>query len=845
MTLIEFSFKRVKMFKAQKKANLYAILIILIVFMPFTAMGYMVFGNSGNISLMASDGAIKNPNHINIDSNGVNAIPIERRLEELGLPEIWFDHFNEKNSTAEVFDPTKYDTFVFNALDNRETIVNSDEILFNLNNSPNAGSKQSGGGNGGDLAISGGQLLDPPEFGILGTNMWNESLTTGTKSVFGSDDRTKITDTTEFPYRTVVKLYMTFGGNNYIGSGAMIDGKHVLTAGHCVYDSEHGWAESITIVPAKNGPTQPFGSASWTRLRTLRGWVNDQSSEYDLAVITLDKDYGTSIGWMGRITRDPDSSLYSGTIHTAGYPGDLDSGEYMYYCSSQNGWADENNHFFYLDVMGGQSGSPTWTIYNSDPYILSVVAYSSTYYNFGTRLNRYNYFLINNWLEADAGGVDKPDLWHNEFGSASIDDTMIGFDDRTLGITLDINNLGTADANNVEVFYYASTNDIISTSDYFIGKDTLAGTIVYQWCVTSWYYAEFDPAIIPSGNYYIGYIIDKDSKIDEFDEDNNKGLVSTQRVLVDFEYPENPTYCSVTNYFIDNNTWTNKWDPEFLWDGAYDYYSGIAGYYCYFGTTPNGTSYYLTSENSYTENVYTDGTYYLRISTKDKADNCANFTTLFVYKYDGTPPENPTSCDQVLGDTQSNIAQSKVSDPIFVWEDANDSSSGIKGYYVYFGPNSDGYSYYFTQDNKYYADPLTSSGTYYLRVNTLDNAGNEAGWTTLYVFIYKKPISVGLILMLSIGGVAGAIGSFLMLKYVKKRRGSRTFDNIFPDKSDGDDSISYSDTEEKDYAEFFGNTEFMDFTEYENNGPSNDSETTKPSENQQVDEYDWDDDWFS
>jgi len=55
-------------------------------------------------------------------------------------------------------------------------------------------------------------------------------------SIFGADDRVRITPTTSYPWRTIVKLRMEFPSGYYMGTGFLIDGDHVLTAGHCVYD---------------------------------------------------------------------------------------------------------------------------------------------------------------------------------------------------------------------------------------------------------------------------------------------------------------------------------------------------------------------------------------------------------------------------------------------------------------------------------------------------------------------------------------------------------------------------------------------------------------------------------
>lgn len=57
-------------------------------------------------------------------------------------------------------------------------------------------------------------------------------------SIVGSDDRVKVTRTTDGQWRNTVRL-LIYGsdGKNYLGSGFMIGPNSVATSGHCVYNT--------------------------------------------------------------------------------------------------------------------------------------------------------------------------------------------------------------------------------------------------------------------------------------------------------------------------------------------------------------------------------------------------------------------------------------------------------------------------------------------------------------------------------------------------------------------------------------------------------------------------------
>jgi Trypsin len=80
--------------------------------------------------------------------------------------------------------------------------------------------------------------------------------------VFGADDRQLKNPATSFPFRAVASLIIRFPFSPILVrnscTGFFIGSKHVLTAGHCVFDLvQGGWPTSVTVTPGL-GTTPPF-----------------------------------------------------------------------------------------------------------------------------------------------------------------------------------------------------------------------------------------------------------------------------------------------------------------------------------------------------------------------------------------------------------------------------------------------------------------------------------------------------------------------------------------------------------------------------------------------------------
>jgi V8-like Glu-specific endopeptidase len=360
------------------------------------------------------------------------------------------------------------------------------------------------------------------------------------ETVFPPDDRVRVTPTTSYPWRTICKLYMTAAdGTQWMASGAIIDNFHILTAGHCVYMVNNGgWISQMEVIPAFDNGVMPVYHAYVTYMRTYTGWTQSQMPEHDWAVCTLDRNVGWYTGWMGRITASSSNSIYTGIVNTAGYPGDLSSGLCMYHDADYGNGASEYNHWYFMDTYGGQSGSPVWVYYSStgERYIATVHAYGGSLPdgNFGTRLNQDKFDRIISWLSSDNPPTDKPDLTDDGQAWSGFSPTTVTRGQTYFSVWNDVRNLGTASSGGFYVYYYASTNTIISASDYLIGTCYVSTVGAFTWKDSQW--SGTFPSSVPAGTYWVGWIIDATYAISEFDESNNIAYKTAYQLTVKTSY---------------------------------------------------------------------------------------------------------------------------------------------------------------------------------------------------------------------------------------------------------------------------------------------------------------------
>ncbi|MEH2213544.1 trypsin-like serine protease [Nostoc sp.] len=391
-------------------------------------------------------------------------------------------------------------------------------------------------------------------------------------SIFSPDGRTKVSDTTTFPFSAIGKMRIHWKGPDGVidtaddiilnGSGTMISPYHFLTAGHSVYDTRYGgWADKIEVMLGSKGNIiagtnradyEYYSEAKSVYTRSFEGWTQgDQTKsetfQYDIGLVTLDRNIGNFTGWFNY---GYDDNLSSGTLmNVTGYPSDkFDSnsdGKFDNYDMwTQSGKITSTTDSILrsneLDILPGNSGGPLW-VNNSNtnkPTIYGVASNETTtnntpLYNEFARITSTRYNEIKNWIDEDTATrqpTDKADLvdsdvWFNTtLGSFSNNNIQYG---ENFSITVYPRNNGTAATGTFSVSFYASTDTNITNSigsHYLIGNTTISSINPFNSGTATWNGAFPN---IPIGNYYVISFLDPTNSIQEFDE----SLTSNQKVF--------------------------------------------------------------------------------------------------------------------------------------------------------------------------------------------------------------------------------------------------------------------------------------------------------------------------
>ncbi|MGX5653476.1 trypsin-like serine peptidase [Geodermatophilus nigrescens] len=217
--------------------------------------------------------------------------------------------------------------------------------------------------------------------------------------VIGTDERVRITKTTNVPWRRICALRITMAGNRtYRGTGFFIGPRTVATAGHCVFlKDQGGWAKKIEVIPGANGALRPFGSAVSTSFRSTQGWIRDGKADSDYGCVVLPPDAfpGQRFGSFGFGVFPPNVLLAKRAV-LAGYPGDKPFAE-LWGMPFQIKTVEPQRLVYTADTAGGQSGSGVYVKINGKRYVVGIHNYGATSGNSATRVTEPVFRNLQAW----------------------------------------------------------------------------------------------------------------------------------------------------------------------------------------------------------------------------------------------------------------------------------------------------------------------------------------------------------------------------------------------------------------------------------------------------------------
>lgn len=218
-----------------------------------------------------------------------------------------------------------------------------------------------------------------------------------TDNIIGTDGRTLVSSTTSIPYSAICYMEIKWKDNTTsYGTAWMIYSDIAITAGHCVYDSNHGgWAKQIKIWPGKDGYglwNNPFGTAEALHMHTSTYWTSSADSDHDWGLLELDDTIGDNTGWLGIGWTGYDPSGMNVTI--SGYP--TDHQYYQYKMSGQISSGTTNRLYYTIDAVAGQSGSP---IFSSGNVSYGIHCYGTSTMNSGTRITETLFNLFKSYKD--------------------------------------------------------------------------------------------------------------------------------------------------------------------------------------------------------------------------------------------------------------------------------------------------------------------------------------------------------------------------------------------------------------------------------------------------------------
>ncbi|WP_189130817.1 trypsin-like serine peptidase [Wenjunlia tyrosinilytica] len=128
--------------------------------------------------------------------------------------------------------------------------------------------------------------------------------------------------------RTIGAVRYTARDSDHFCTASVVDSPHrnlLLTAAHCVYDSEDGPARGLAFTPMAEDGRTPLGVWKLGRVFVAQGWKDAEDEDEDFAFVTVEPLGGRNVQDVtgaNRVAVDPG---YTNQVRVIGYPNSSDS----------------------------------------------------------------------------------------------------------------------------------------------------------------------------------------------------------------------------------------------------------------------------------------------------------------------------------------------------------------------------------------------------------------------------------------------------------------------------------------------------------------------------------------
>lgn len=207
---------------------------------------------------------------------------------------------------------------------------------------------------------------------------------------------------TTSPYKSICRIKAEVYGKELVASGYLAGPKVLVTAAHCVMntdDNDATFADWVAYPGFQTESSYMNLSSGWSKIYYSNLWKSTHAAEVDWCICILNSDIGNTAKWLGTQAYGTDKELINLPVRLYGYPASLGQGEFQYY--SDGIIEDANNYLFHSTTSGldGFSGGPI--VRRSDNYVVGIhrgVKKSDPSLGTGVRINQDMIDIIRNNL---------------------------------------------------------------------------------------------------------------------------------------------------------------------------------------------------------------------------------------------------------------------------------------------------------------------------------------------------------------------------------------------------------------------------------------------------------------